>query len=95
MSTAITSLLKKLDDDPVKPGTDEDTPVDDSKSIPELRGKTEEEKTATAFEWKMRGMPVPNIAKMFGVHQSTVYRWLQKHVDEYRQRLENQPCPGS
>ena len=57
----------------------------------DLRRKSDEEKIAAAFEWKMRGIPIPHISRMFGVNPSTIYRWLSRYAQDYREHLENQP----
>lgn len=43
-----------------------------------------------AFELSLRGASIASIAEIFGVTESTVYRWKQARAQEYRASIEQQ-----
>lgn len=51
---------------------------------------SDEDKARRAMEWKFQGIPVPSIAKAFGVDIRTIYRWLNKAKLLFRETFEEE-----
>lgn len=80
----LTGVLEELDASPAPPLTEED------KKKHELRSLPDEEKWARAWQLNLRGIPVENIGKMFGVDKRTIYRWFTKAKELFRQSFEEE-----
>lgn len=55
-----------------------------------LRGSPLEVKKRQAFDLGLRGASVSALADLFGVDESTIYRWRQDKAREYRAQFEQQ-----
>jgi len=83
------SLLEALDADAPIPGLAEDE-VAPKKATPGLAGMPLEERRRKAFDLSMRGASIPALAELFGVDESTIYRWRSQYASQYRQQLEQE-----
>jgi hypothetical protein len=84
MAVAITDILKGLDASPAPPMTEEERTAHKLSLLPD------EDKYRQAWSWKMRGMPVPAIAKAFGVEPRTIYRWFSALKQAFRKTFDNE-----
>ena len=54
-------------------------------------GREDPEKLHKAFELKLKGVPIKNIAQSFGVGEATIYRWLKAYRDEFAKEFHDRP----
>ena len=81
---SLMDALTGLDASPAPPLTEED------KKKHELQSRPDGEKWARAWQLNLRGIPVENIGKMFGVDKRTIYRWFTKAKELFRQSFEEE-----
>lgn len=77
----MTKLLEILD------GLKDGTLIEDSDD-PEILDLRDVDKLRHVQELKMQGIPVTTLAKLFKVSVSTIYNWLNKNTENFRNRLE-------
>jgi transposase len=85
----VVELLKSLGDLP-KPLTELEKSREKMRF--EFDKSSDVEKVNKIYELRMNGFSVQSIARMYGVHQSTIYRWLERFIDEYKQTMEQRPA---
>jgi len=89
---AITAFLDELAKSPPPSLSSEKV----TKDTLEFRAKShywsEEEKINTCVMFRMKGVSVQSLALSFDVHPSTIYRWLDKYAEDFRQRMEQKPA---
>lgn len=83
-SPSLTDMLKNLDSTPPPPTTPEEKKRAEMKTLPD------EEKWRQAWNWRMQGVPMSAIAKMFDVDVRTVHRWLARLKSEFRESFEGE-----
>lgn len=82
---SLTGMLAELDKSPALPPTPEETKKH------ELQLLTDEEKHRQAWQFKMNGVPMQSIAKIFGVDARTVYRWFSVMKADWVSQMEIEP----
>jgi len=104
MAKSLVEMLGELDEAPsggvatvaepsfIDPSVDEGVSEAEKKHRRKLRSESDDKKRAQAWLWRRQGIGVTAIAGMYGVDESTVYRWLNQYVEEHRTRLEQQPA---
>jgi len=82
--TSLTDMLKDLSAFPPPPTTPEEDYKHTQQTLPE------EEKHQKAWEWKMQGVGLERIAKVFNVSTRTIQVWQKKHRQRFRDELEGE-----
>jgi len=49
------------------------------------------DKLRRAFELKLKGVPIKNIAATFSVADATIYRWLKEYREEFAREFHDRP----
>lgn len=80
----IADMLGDLAKSPPPPMTEEE------RQKSELNALSDDEKWARAWQFRMRGVPVRNIGKMFGVDIRTIYRWFARLKQQFREVFEQE-----
>lgn len=55
---------------------------------PNVEGLSPTERIELCYAWKIKGVGVTTLSKIFGVTRRTIYQWLSKYRDEYLMSLE-------
>lgn len=50
-----------------------------------------EDKLRKVYELKTKGVPIVNIAKSFGVAESTIYRWINQYEEKFKHEYVDRP----
>ncbi len=82
---SLTGMLAELDKSPVLLSTPEEERRQELQLLPDA------EKHRQAWQFKMNGLTIPNIAKVFGVDVRTVYRWFSVMKAEWVSQMEIEP----
>lgn len=81
---SLAGILKELDKSPPAPSTPEE------KKKAEMAALPDPEKWRKAWGWRMQGVPMSAIAKMFDVDVRTINRWIARLKQEFRESFEGE-----
>jgi len=79
-----TEMFRQLESAPAPPTTDTEKQQAKMASLPK------EEKWRQAWGWKMQGVPISAIAKMFDVDVRTINRWIGNLKAQFRESFEGE-----
>lgn len=63
-------------------------PLTAENNLPDIESLTDMEKIELCYAWKVKGVGVTTLSKIFKVSRRTIYNWMSKFRDEYLMALE-------
>jgi transposase len=66
----------------------DEKPSENNSQVPDVAGLSDMEKIELCYAWKVKGVGVTTLSKIFKVTRRTIYNWLNKYRDEYLMSLE-------
>lgn len=66
----------------------EEKPSENNSQLPDVAGLSDMEKIELCYAWRVKGVGVTTLSKIFKVTRRTIYNWMTKYRDEYLMSLE-------